>query len=471
MSISIKPDAKDPMSTVCIYLGSEAAGKWLFIVDNADNTGFALLSSRGLRAYLPESETGLVILTTRSPDVALSVADEAEYLEEMGTEEATDLLEKHLGSRTHPSQDPETTTRLLRELTCLPLAITQAAAYLNRNRHVSLTRYLELLRGTEQDMTSLLSREFADITRYRGSQNAIAATWIVSFDQIQDMDPEAASLLTFISCIEPKDIPRSILPSFDSDEKLDHAIGTLCGYSFLAYQEASGMYDMHRLVHVATRVWLRKHGRAVLADADAIRRLGAIFPDWHGGDYQVWRTYYPHVFRLLDRSETSELNERYDLCFQVGTCLHTERRSKITVLYLEPVSRWVSQHLEDKDDRRLAVGHWLGSAYYHVQRMQERVVHIKRRTLDENNQHRISSEGELGRAYLVGGRTREAIEIFVKTIAVNKAVFHEWDISLLSPEYYLAKAYLETHKTKEAIKILEHVVEIAIMTIDRTLAG
>ncbi len=40
---------------------------------------------------------------------------------------------------------------LLRGLTYLPLAITQAAAYLNRNQ-VSIADYLGLLEGTEQDM-------------------------------------------------------------------------------------------------------------------------------------------------------------------------------------------------------------------------------------------------------------------------------------------------------------------------------
>ncbi|KAK7936576.1 uncharacterized protein PG986_015014 [Apiospora aurea] len=102
--------------------------------------------------------------------------------------------------------------------------------------------------------------EFEDTTRYWGSHNAVATAWIVSFNQLQEMDPGAASLLSFISCIEPKDIPRPILPPSQSNEILEHTIGTLCGYSFLVHQETSGMFDMHRLVHIATKCLAEKAG-------------------------------------------------------------------------------------------------------------------------------------------------------------------------------------------------------------------
>jgi hypothetical protein len=66
-------------------------------------------------------------------------------------------------------------TELLDELTYLPLAIAQAAAYLNRNR-MSIAKYLKLLQSTEQDIVTLISREFRDNTRYKESKNAVAAT-------------------------------------------------------------------------------------------------------------------------------------------------------------------------------------------------------------------------------------------------------------------------------------------------------
>jgi len=41
-------------------------------------------------------------------------------------------------------------------LTCLPLAIAQAAAYLNRN-YMSVAGYMQLLRSTEQDFVALMT--------------------------------------------------------------------------------------------------------------------------------------------------------------------------------------------------------------------------------------------------------------------------------------------------------------------------
>jgi len=122
---------------------------------------------------------------------------------------------------------------LLKELTYRPLAITQAAAYLTVKR-APIPEYLRLLRRADQETASLMSREFYDDTRYRGAQNAVVTTWLVSFDQIRKSDgARVADLLSFLSCIEPKGIPQSILPRFELEEQMVHAVGTLWGYAFL----------------------------------------------------------------------------------------------------------------------------------------------------------------------------------------------------------------------------------------------
>ena len=58
---------------------------------------------------------------------------------------------------------------LLNELTYLPLAIAQAAAYLNITK-MSLQDYLSLLKNIQQNKISLLSRELDDGTRYKDSE-------------------------------------------------------------------------------------------------------------------------------------------------------------------------------------------------------------------------------------------------------------------------------------------------------------
>ena len=41
----------------------------------------------------------------------------------------------------------------------------------------------------------------------------VASTWLLSFDQIRKSEMAAAELLSFVSCIEPRGIPQSLLPS------------------------------------------------------------------------------------------------------------------------------------------------------------------------------------------------------------------------------------------------------------------
>lgn len=58
------------------HLSSSTAGKWLLIIDNADdmNTLLGASPSTGLAHYLPESEGGLTIFTTRHQEAAQSLA-------------------------------------------------------------------------------------------------------------------------------------------------------------------------------------------------------------------------------------------------------------------------------------------------------------------------------------------------------------------------------------------------------------
>lgn len=353
-------DDEDVKVSVRGHLSSEAAGPWLFILDNADDVDTVLHAPGALSQYLPESERGLVLYTTRSPDVASRASDEIE-LQKMSHQEAKSMLERSL-KRKGLIENEARVEELIEELASLPLAIAQAAAYLDRNR-LSVDDYLKLLRGTEEDMVSAMSREFHDNTRYPGSQNAVATTWLVSMDQIRRFDPVAAELLSFISQIEPKAIPRSILPKLGSDEMMVHAIGTLCGYAFLERREGSDLLDMHSLVHVVTRLWIERHEGANATGIAAVRHLGAIFPGEYRENRALWRGYLPHALRLLYGSKGCGLEERQKLFYRVGQCLILERRYKEAIKCLEEVYDWTKERLTENDDFRLAVELGLGNSY------------------------------------------------------------------------------------------------------------
>ncbi len=143
-------------------------------------------------------------------------------------------------------------TALLKELTCLPLAIVQAAAYINENG-IAFADYLSLLTEQEEDVIDLLSEEFEDDGRYENTKNPVATTWLISFEQIRHRDALAANYLSFIACIDPKAIPQSLLPLGPSRKKEIEAIGTLNAYFFIYKRHADRDLDLQRLVHLAAR--------------------------------------------------------------------------------------------------------------------------------------------------------------------------------------------------------------------------
>jgi hypothetical protein len=352
LAIRKAADDEDVKESVRRHLSSRAAGPWLLVVDNADDVGVVLGNSdvpSGLFQYLPESESGVVLYTTRSPDVALRATDEVE-LHKMSEQEATTMLEKSL-KRKGLMGAGAVVEELLDELTYLPLAIAQAAAYLDRNR-LSVADYLTLLRGAEDDMVGAMSREFHDST-------PVATTWLVSFDQIRKTDEPAAELLSFISQIEPKAIPRSILPRPESEEKIVHAIGTLCGYAFLGRREDSDLFDMHGLVHMAARVWIKRQGRARETETAAIQHLVATFPSADRRSRTLWREYLPHALRVLHASKECSIEERHDLSFRVGRCLKQDRRFKEALRCFEDAYEWTKERLAEEDESRLTAEHAL----------------------------------------------------------------------------------------------------------------
>ncbi|KAJ5003836.1 putative phosphorylase superfamily protein [Colletotrichum sp. SAR 10_99] len=147
------------------HLSSSDSGKWLLVIDNVDDEDVLYVlqdSSGGVYDYLPQSDDGVTLFTTRFSRVATWVAGgNVVNLTNMSFNEASDFMRQSLVE--HPQEEETMIKEFLEDLTCLPLAIAQAAAYIKENR-ISIQEYLRLLRNTEQDMIELLSSRFHDRT-------------------------------------------------------------------------------------------------------------------------------------------------------------------------------------------------------------------------------------------------------------------------------------------------------------------
>jgi len=451
---------EDVKELVKLHLSAPTAGKWLLIVDNADDIELLEPStgSDGLLRYLPESRLGVTIFTTRTSSVAQRLArSDVLRLKKPTRDEAAELLERALVDA-DSLKDQAVVTNFLTELEHLPLAITQAAAYININE-MSISEYSRLLQSTDDDVLYLMSAEIRDSTRYEESSSAVATTWIVSFKQILERDAIAADLLQYISCIEWKGIPRSILPTVRPEARTLNAIGTLRSYSFLSEQTDGTTYDMHRLVHLASRIWLRKSGRAVETQAEATKHLTTIFPTDDYTNREIWRAYLPHVTRVeagwasVNADLSGSVEEKSKLCLQVGKCLRVDGRTKEALHWLTECFRIRSNLAENHPDR-LGSQRALADAYRANGQVKEavtllqHVVKVSKDGLAEDHPHRLAYQHELARAYRANGQVKEAVTLLQHVVKVHRDVLAEDHPDRLASQHELARAYRANGQVK-----------------------
>ena len=325
-------DGTDVKHLVQEYLNKSSAGEWLLVFDNADDVDMWMhkpafeQDSGRLIDYLPRSTQGNIVFTTRNRKIAVKLASQNVIeVPEMNEDAAKELFQKCLINPGLTDTD-RSAEALLAQLTYLPLAIVQASAYINENK-IPIADYISLLAEKDKSIIELLSEDFEDEGRYDNIKNPVATTWLISFEQISQRDTLAAEYLSFMSCVEPKDIPESLLPKGPSRKKEMDAIGTLNAYSFVTRRPAGSVLDLHRLVHLATRNWLSENGQIAEWASKAVTRLTEVFPNNEHENRTVWRAYLPHASSVLLSTDVDQNREdRIELLRKVGMCLLSDGR-------------------------------------------------------------------------------------------------------------------------------------------------
>src|SRR5690348_11232575 len=104
------------------------------------------------------------------------------------------------------------TVDLVQQLDYMPLAITQAAAYISqRAPRVTVSTYLETFKKSDDDRAQLLQIYIRDLWRDGQASNSIVATWQISFEHIRQTRDSAARLLALMSLFDREAIPDHLL--------------------------------------------------------------------------------------------------------------------------------------------------------------------------------------------------------------------------------------------------------------------
>jgi hypothetical protein len=160
--------------------------RWLLVYDNATQP-------HDLDSYWPKAGHGHVLVTSRNP--AWGAIATPLPVGVLSREEAVAFLRARLG------RDDPAAPELAAALGDLPLALEQAAAYLEQTS-TSITDYLTLLHERTGELLGV-----GELTDYR---HTVATTWTVSLEQVRAEAPAAEDLLTLCAFLAPDDLPRAL---------------------------------------------------------------------------------------------------------------------------------------------------------------------------------------------------------------------------------------------------------------------
>jgi Tetratricopeptide repeat len=238
-------DARDPVASVHGVLAVFPVG-WLLVFDNAPD-------QEAVQRFVPPAGKGRVLITSQSVVWPRGWAVEVPPL---GTVVAAGFLVNRTGD-----PDERAAEDLAGELGGLPLALEQAAAYIQATG-TTLAGYLSLFRGRRAD---LLARGEA-----AGHPADVATTLGLALSGLEAEAPTAAGLLWLLACLAPEPVPlgplladanvvvqlapevaATVRPLLGDPVAAGDAVAALRRYS-LVTPAGDGLLLVHRLVQAVT---------------------------------------------------------------------------------------------------------------------------------------------------------------------------------------------------------------------------
>ncbi|KAI9765675.1 MAG: hypothetical protein M1840_007233 [Geoglossum simile] len=315
----------DVLRLVRNWLCDESNGRWVMIIDNADDSGVFFPSlnrtqvigadklgqaAESLSEFLPQSPNGSILITSRSRDVAYRLTGSHTYIREvkpMDEGDALALFRKKLSF----DADKHKAIELLQVLDHMPLAITQAAAYIEqRAPRMTISRYLDEIRRSDHDQARLLKKDVGDSRRDDRVSNSIITTWQISFEYIRKDLPTAARLLSLMSFFDRQGIPESLLHNRYQDEDqeadLEEDIHTLTNYSLIGMNEDGSEFEMHRLVQFSTKKWLELYDELDGWKGMYVTLMNDSYPVGRHENWTVCQALFPHAQTVIACRPTDE---------------------------------------------------------------------------------------------------------------------------------------------------------------------
>ena len=287
-------DSRDPVATVHAVL-ARLQSAWLLIFDN-------VADQASIEPFIPPAGPGRVLITTQSQHWP---SGQALHIPMLGAGASADFLVSRTGDT-----DRATALALATELGGLPLALEQAAAYMQATG-TAMARYLPIFQTRQ---ASLLAHG-----QPAGHPVDVAATLDLALSRLAEWDRSAASLMNVLAFLAPNPVPlirmltpdqpvnlpnlqiaEALGPLLDDPVTIGAAIIALRRYSLVA-PAGDGMFFVHRLVQALTRNRLTA-GQAAQwrrASVDLVKRMVPARPDSPAA-WPIATPLLPHALAVLD---------------------------------------------------------------------------------------------------------------------------------------------------------------------------
>ncbi|CAH0028566.1 unnamed protein product [Clonostachys rhizophaga] len=435
------------------WLQREEVGPWLMVLDNADDVNLfygtpragndcvladgnptLLRGKSSLASFLPKRRDGTIFVTSRSLDVAEKLTGSHRAVCRISAMDDIQSLEL-FRNKVEGEFDEDSAAALLRALDHIPLAITQAAAYINRRApRISVRTYLDDFCKSDRKKGSLLNSDAGDLRRDETVANSVIATWQVTFEQIRREKQSAADLLSFMSFFNPQGIPEFVLHSYRDDtsghanaheDKFEDDLDVLRGYSLVSTTAKGGVCEMHSLVQFCTRVWLSQVNNTEQWKRVFLLAMAKHFPS---GVYETWpicQMLLPHVESILDEGPPEENQQQW-----------THLLTKCAWYLLVTGNYIAAEDLNEKATERRAI------------------------IFGEEHSDTLTSMSNLALTYTHQGRLKEAEELGVRVMKTRKAVLREEHPDTLTSISNLALIYWHQGRWKEAEELGVRVTEL-----------
>ncbi|KAF4976024.1 hypothetical protein FZEAL_7280 [Fusarium zealandicum] len=272
LGLEMQPDEQVLLKSVCSAIRS--LQRWVLVVDNADDLSlFGVESStntskKSFLEYIPHGPNGTVLWTSRNEQIAGSLVGVGRGIKvmQMTADESAKLFNASRGRPTR-EEESEDVQHLLEELQWLPLAISQAGAYMRRTG-TTIGNYLSSLKE-ESERWSVLNKAEFDRHRREDAPNSVLGTFSISIHRIKQDNETAYRILHVLAFIDNQNISLDLIAAaatFGRDEsagetshdspRLERAIRRLKDFSFITEQQNEAnerLFELHKLVQDAAR--------------------------------------------------------------------------------------------------------------------------------------------------------------------------------------------------------------------------